>query len=92
METAAYESYLAMKEKEYESLCLRCGQCCGVSNDPCQHLERLADRSYVCKIYNNRLGTHKTVKGNNFTCVPIKDLVKKSALFHGCAYSGIKKT
>ncbi|TRZ82777.1 hypothetical protein D4R86_01235 [bacterium] len=89
METAAYESHLAAKEKEYEDLCLRCGHCCGVSDDPCQHLEKLADRSYICKIYNNRLGTQKTVTGNDFTCVPIKGLIKKAALHPGCAYSRI---
>jgi uncharacterized cysteine cluster protein YcgN (CxxCxxCC family) len=91
MEAAIYESYLEQQEKEYESLCLRCGKCCGALNDPCENLERLASGAYVCKGYNNRLGTHKTMSGNYFTCVPIKELVKKDALPYGCAYSMVKK-
>jgi uncharacterized cysteine cluster protein YcgN (CxxCxxCC family) len=87
METIAYRSYLELKEKEYESICLMCGKCCGLLNDPCQHLQKLSANTYSCRIYDNRLGLHKTVKGNNFTCVPIKDLVKKDALPYGCAYS-----
>jgi uncharacterized cysteine cluster protein YcgN (CxxCxxCC family) len=89
MEMVYYQSYLALKEREYESICLRCGQCCGADNDPCLHLQRLADGSYKCNIYSNRPGTHKTIKGNNLTCVPIKELVKKGAAPYGCAYSRV---
>jgi hypothetical protein len=88
MQSVEYEAYLKLKADEHESRCLRCGVCCGSLNDPCQHLQKLDENKYACKIYDNRLGTHKTIKGNNFTCVSIKDLIKKNATAHNCAYSG----
>jgi uncharacterized cysteine cluster protein YcgN (CxxCxxCC family) len=87
MEITAYDLYLAAKEKEYESLCLMCGKCCGSLNDPCEHLEKTGPASYRCRIYNNRLGQHKTIRGNVFNCVPIKELLKKSAMPPDCAYA-----
>jgi uncharacterized cysteine cluster protein YcgN (CxxCxxCC family) len=89
METVSYGSYLELKEKEYESLCLRCGKCCGALDDPCENLEKLPSGAFACKSYSNRLGIRKTIKGNYFTCVPIKDLARKDALPYGCAYSRI---
>jgi hypothetical protein len=89
MQSIEYEAYLKLKEDGHESRCLRCGVCCGALNDPCQHLQQLDGNKYTCKIYDNRFGIHKTIKGNSFTCVSIKDLIKKSAVAYNCAYFGV---
>jgi len=87
MEMDDYAAYLALKEQAYESLCLRCGKCCGTADDPCVHLEKTNKNLYTCRIYANRLGRHKTISGKSFTCAPIKELIKKDALPYDCAYS-----
>ncbi|MDD5504069.1 MAG: hypothetical protein PHV77_02000 [Candidatus Omnitrophica bacterium] len=86
MDTDNYAAYLELKEKEHESLCLRCGRCCGIPDDPCAHLEKIGESVYACNTYANRLGRRKTISGKEFTCVHIKELIKKDALPENCAY------
>ena len=71
---------------EFESLCLRCGKCCGLEQDPCANLISDGDGKYICKSYNDRLGTQKTVSGNTFTCVPISEVIKKGMPNMSCGY------
>lgn len=60
----------------WESLCHRCGACCGAfDDDPCSNLEVDQNGNYKCKVYQNRLGRQVTVKGNQFNCVPIRDVI-----------------
>lgn len=69
-----YLAYLKKKEKEWESLCLRCGACCGAFDDPCVYLEKDRD-GYYCRIYSRRFGRHKTEQGVEFRCVPIREML-----------------
>ncbi len=90
MDEAAYESYLKKAQEENESLCKRCGACCGVvENDPCVHLERRPDNTYFCSIYDRRFGTHKTVHGNEFKCVPLRHIV--FGFWDGASNCGYKR-
>jgi|TARA_B100000315_G_C14480733_1_gene542775 hypothetical protein len=66
---------LKQKDKEWEDLCIRCGGCCGSFDDPCLHLRKDRDNRTYCEIYANRLGLRKTVKGEEFKCVPVKQII-----------------
>ena len=70
-----YKNWLESKEREWESRCLSCGSCCGALEDPCEHLARLSEGKYSCRIYENRFGVHKTIKGNLFKCVPLREIL-----------------
>lgn len=87
-----YWQRLAEKEEEWESLCLRCGACCGAYDDPCLHLKKNQDSKFYCEIYPKRFGVRETKKGDQFRCVPIKELIdgywKKD---RRCVYKQIKK-
>ena len=72
--------------KESEALCLRCGECCGLKSDPCSNLVRTQDGRYGCKVYDKRLGSQKTVSGKTFTCVPIREVIKKGLPYSSCGY------
>ncbi|MFC1703828.1 hypothetical protein ACFL1E_03465 [Candidatus Omnitrophota bacterium] len=73
-----YQSYLEQKSKEQETLCKRCGVCCGaIEADPCQHLIRSDDGLYSCAIYDCRFGLQKTKSGREFLCVPIRSILHK---------------
>lgn len=75
----SYPDYQDNQQKEFEKLCKRCGACCGAfDGDPCEHLMRSEDGTYFCKVYEDRLGLHKTVSGNEFKCVPIRDILYKA--------------
>ena len=88
METYIYETYQKEKLEAFESVCRRCGACCGSEDgDPCSNLMRNPDGKYACKTYGNRLGVQKTVYGMIFNCVPIRDLIKDGALRETCAYN-----
>jgi uncharacterized cysteine cluster protein YcgN (CxxCxxCC family) len=87
MQSIDYLNYLASREKEHENRCFQCGRCCGAMDDPCLHLEKTGNLTYRCRIYDNRFGLRKTLKGREFTCVPIKELIKQGALPYGCAYA-----
>ena len=86
MDDAAYQKYLEKKAESYESLCKRCGECCGAGNDPCASLVAEKDGTYSCSTYGDRLGMQKTVSGKIFTCVPIKDNMLKGFSGPNCAY------
>jgi len=86
MDNIAYQKYLKDKDAENDSICKRCGVCCGANNDPCINLARNKDGSYRCLVYNDRLGLQKTVGGNIFICARIRDNIKKGFVYPGCAY------
>ena len=46
----------------------------------------IAVELHHCKVYASRLGVQKTVSGKTFTCVDIRDNIKKGAVYDGCAY------
>jgi len=84
---ADYSQYMAEQEARWEGLCRRCGACCGVPEDPCEHL--VGDRSgkYHCDIYGTRFGARRTVSGKEFNCVPLRDILHKHwAGDYLCAY------
>ena len=87
-----YFKCLEKKEKEWEKLCIRCGGCCGAYDDPCVHLKKRKNNEYYCEIYSNRFGLRKSVGGEEFNCVPIKEILnthwKKDYL---CAYKKLSK-
>lgn len=72
--------------KEFEALCLRCGKCCGLDEDPCSNLVKAEGGKYDCRVYGARLGSQKTVSGRTFTCVPIGDVLKKGMPNLSCGY------
>lgn len=76
-------------EIRWEKACLRCGACCGAYDDPCLHLKKNSDNRFYCDIYPARLGLKRTLKGEVFKCVPIKELLDKNIHWkndHYCAY------
>jgi uncharacterized cysteine cluster protein YcgN (CxxCxxCC family) len=74
-----YAQWQEMQEKRWESLCGRCGACCGaVEGDPCEHLRGSKKGDYYCSIYENRFGLHKTLSGKPFLCVPIRKVLHES--------------
>ncbi len=85
-----YKQLQQEQEKRWESLCGRCGACCGAAEgDPCEHLEKLDNGRYSCTIYSNRFGLHKTRGGKPFLCVSIRDILHKS--WPGDSCCGYKK-
>ena len=72
-----YYKYLEEKEKEYESLCRRCGACCGAYDDPCIHLKKDENGRYFCEIYHSRFGIRVTKGGETFRCVPIREIINE---------------
>ena len=72
--------------KEYEALCKRCGKCCGLEMDPCVHLKKDALGKYYCAVYESRLGRQVTISGLAFTCVSIREVVRKGLPNEGCGY------
>ncbi|NQT27995.1 MAG: hypothetical protein HQ570_00165 [Candidatus Omnitrophica bacterium] len=69
-----YLNYLKSKEKEWEKFCIRCGGCCGAYDDPCLHLKE-GKKKFRCEIYSERFGTRKSVEGEEFNCVPVKEIL-----------------
>ena len=90
---ASLQEYLNAKDQEWESLCLRCGACCGAYDDPCQHLARDQEGLYYCTIYANRLGTRKSLRGDVFDCVSITEIINTHwKNDHFCIYKRYLKT
>ena len=93
MQEKSLYQYFEDKEKEWEGLCLQCGTCCGLYDDPCRHLKKDTDNNqYYCEIYPARFGLRKTVKGEKFWCVPIKKIIHEH--WRGdylCAYKRLIK-
>lgn len=87
--------HLEKKEKEWEKLCMHCGGCCGAYDDPCLYLKKdkkdKKDKFY-CKIYIGRFGLRNSLKGEEFNCVPVKEILsthwKKDYL---CVYKKFSK-
>jgi len=83
-----YSKWQKRQLNEWEEKCLRCGACCGIfDKDHCEHLIKTKEGKYACSEYENRLGLHKTRKGKNFKCVPIRNILHETWLgeMH-CAY------
>jgi len=70
--------YLQQKKEQWESLCRRCGGCCGGFDDPCKHLKKEETGFYFCEIYDSRLGVRETVAGEKFNCVNIREIINTS--------------
>lgn len=87
MSDSAYEKKLKTLFSDQEGRCRRCGVCCGANgSDPCVQLAVDADGKYFCRVYENRLGPQKTVSGQTFTCVQIRENLRKGARYSGCSY------
>ncbi|MFH2137814.1 MAG: hypothetical protein ABII88_04845 [Candidatus Omnitrophota bacterium] len=82
-----YLDYQLQKEREFEDICKRCGNCCGGKDDPCIHLVPQAEGIFICDIYSSRRGTQKTRSGKEFKCVFIREILHNN--WNGswnCAY------
>lgn len=87
MDEKAYEKVCADREALHESICTRCGQCCGADGeDPCVNLEKLDNGTYSCRIYEKRHGLRQTRSGRSFMCVNIRDVIKSGARYDNCPY------
>lgn len=72
----------------YESLCRRCGACCGAGGpEPCSNLKKAPSGGYYCASYRDRLGIQFTVSGNPFTCVTIRDVIPYGLPYENCGYA-----
>ena len=71
-----YDVYWKQRERDYEAFCRRCGGCCGAYDDPCVHLRKSGEQ-YFCEIYQSRLGTRRTVAGEVFDCVPVREVLNE---------------
>ncbi len=86
------KAYLEEKDQQWESLCIRCGGCCGAYDDPCTHLKKDKDDKYYCDIYENRFGPQVTVSGERFNCVWVREILHTHwKNDHLCVYKKIKK-
>lgn len=87
MEEQRFVEYQIEMEKWYESICRRCGKCCGVGDgDPCGRLVKMFDGTYQCSKYEGRLGPQVTVSGKTFNCVMIREVLKHRETIPDCAY------
>ena len=86
MDLKRYEEHAVEREKEFEEICLRCGECCGSLDDPCSKLAKLHDGTYFCRDYANRFDLQETVSGKVFKCVPIREHISGDTLRQNCAY------
>ena len=84
-----YDRFQGAAFNEFESLCHRCGACCGAHDDPCSNLIREPGGRYVCGDYANRLASQKTLSGVSFNCVPIREHISGGTLRTGCGYAGL---
>ncbi len=66
-------NWLSAKQNEWESRCRNCGACCGAFEDPCVHLHFGEKGKSSCLVYETRLGPQKTVSGQSFNCVNIRE-------------------
>ena len=75
LDEVRYQNSLKRKEEEWESLCIRCGGCCGAYDDPCRHLKKDNQGKFYCNIYSERFGSRKTISGEDFNCVFVKEII-----------------
>ena len=88
-----YVEYMKRKELEWESLCHRCGACCGAYADPCEHLMQGTDGKWYCDTYEDRYGLHSSKGGLRFKCVPIRSILNRHwDSDHLCAYKIAART
>jgi len=86
-ENEGYDAYMKRKEAEWESLCHRCGACCGAFADPCEHLQSDSEGKWYCDTYEHRFGMHSSRGGLRFKCVPIRGILNRHwDNDHLCAY------
>jgi uncharacterized cysteine cluster protein YcgN (CxxCxxCC family) len=86
MDDMAYNDDRRKKFEEHEALCKQCGRCCGLETDPCANLKKGNSGRYYCAVYESRLGRQVTVSGRVFTCVQIREVVRKGLPYEGCGY------
>jgi len=86
MDEIAYIDSQRKSSEEYEALCKRCGKCSGLETDPCVNLKKDISGRYFCSTYKSRLGRQVTVSGRVFTCVEIREVVRKGLPNEGCGY------
>ena len=83
-----------LDHNDFERICKRCGACCGAfDGDPCRHLRKNGDGTFLCEIYKDRFGNHTTVHGTKMDCVPILEILEDS--WTGdffCAYKEFMRT
>ena len=78
-DTERYQQYLKEAADRQESLCRRCGACCGLfEKDPCVKLVVGPDRRAACSDYENRFGMQKSINGNEFKCVSVRRIISGS--------------
>ncbi|MBF0618986.1 MAG: hypothetical protein HQL19_02335 [Candidatus Omnitrophica bacterium] len=77
------------KERAWEAQCVNCGACCGLFEDPCEHLVMSPEGKSACRIYPYRLGPQKSVAGEPFTCVNIRSKLNSS--WPGDEHCGYKR-
>jgi len=78
-ELERYFNWQELQQSLWESMCGRCGACCGIiEGDPCEHLKKQSEGRYFCEIYENRFGMHKTITGRSINCVPLRDILHQS--------------
>ena len=84
-----YNDWQDTRSKQWESLCTRCGACCGALDDPCENLRETGGR-YYCAVYERRFGTWKTVSGQEINCVPIREKLGRGESWPGDERCGYK--
>jgi len=87
MDDMAYVENRRKNSEEYEALCKQCGKCCGLETDPCAKLKKDTSGKHYCVAYESRLGRQVTVLGRVFTCVEIREVVRKGLPNEGCGYA-----
>lgn len=86
-DTSRYDGSQKRRMAEHEAMCRRCGICCGSTDgDPCAELINNGDGTYMCGIYQARLGPRKTISGRSFNCVPVMENIRKGARYENCPY------
>ena len=84
-----YNDWQEIKAEKWESLCSRCGACCGALDDPCENLRKMNGR-YHCAVYERRFGQWKTISGKEINCVPIREKLRSDESWPGDEGADIK--
>ncbi|MCK5451569.1 MAG: hypothetical protein KAI70_07375 [Candidatus Omnitrophica bacterium] len=86
MDADKYNKNMEERQKKFEAICVRCGECCGSEDDPCENLVKKNDGTCFCSDYESRLGPRKTISGFSFNCVPIQEHIHNDTLRQNCGY------
>ncbi|MFP4548238.1 MAG: hypothetical protein ACLFQM_08890 [Fidelibacterota bacterium] len=88
------KTFELMTDEEFESICNRCGACCGAfDGDPCEELRQDENGHYYCAVYETRLGKHYTLAGLEMDCVSIIKKLKYTWVGdEKCAYKKMIKS